>query len=388
MADAVLNRPLRYLPLSDAKQRALRDVLGPMVALANPLDYHTYIWNKMPELTAMFKAMLTDGADLTFLVIDFPREELAGAESWMVAIDALIEASKQTQSPVAIVATVPENIPDGVAQQLLDAGIASLNGIEEAMDATVAAASVGQLSVFPAALVLTTTVTTTVTTAVKTAVKARPSDQAETLTEHHAKQLLLEIGLDVPAFAVANNEDALVKAAFKIGYPLVLKISGVAHKTEQDGVVLDIKDDNELCIAAEQLFEKSSELLIEPFSNGVVAELLVGIVREPSGLLLLTIGSGGVLTELLSDTKSLLLPTDPEQIASAIAELKIAGLLQGYRNKPAADIKAIAAQIYKLCDWANSHANKIHEIEINPLLCLPDRAIVADALIRMEQAYD
>ena len=380
MADAVLNRPLRYPPLSDAKQRALRDVLGPMVALANPLDYHTYIWNKMPELTAMFKAMLTDGADLTFLVIDFPREELEGAESWMVAIDALIEASKQTQSPVAIVATVPENIPDGVAQQLLDAGIASLYGIEEAMDATVAAASVGQLSVFPAALVLTTAVTT--------AVKARPSDQAETLTEHHAKQLLLEIGLDVPAFAVANNEDALVKAAFKIGYPLVLKISGVAHKTEQDGVVLDIKDDNELCIAAEQLFEKSSELLIEPFSNGVVAELLVGIVREPSGLLLLTIGSGGVLTELLSDTKSLLLPTDPEQIDSAIAELKIAGLLQGYRNKPAADIKAIAAQIYKLCDWANSHANKIHEIEINPLLCLPDRAIVADALIRMEQAYD
>jgi len=372
MADAVLKRPLQYQPLSSLKQRALRDVLGPMVALANPLDYHTYIWNKLPEMTAMFEAMLTDAADLTFLVIDFPREELEGAESWMVAIAALIEAKNRTKSPVAIVATVPENIPDSVAQQLLDADIPSLYGIEEAMDATVAAASVGRLSVCPDAAPL-----------VLTRPGAEPGVQCEVLTEQRSKQLLLEYGLAVPALSIADSKDEVIAVAREIGFPVVVKVVGVEHKTEHNGVALNIIDESELLAAAERLFEKSNQLMVESFCDGAIAELLVGIVREPSGLLMLTIGSGGVLTELLRDTSNLLLPTTRDQIDKCISELRIAGLLCGYRNKPAADMNAIVEQIYKLCDWAGTHANELQEVEINPLLCLPDRAIVADALIRM-----
>ena len=133
------------------------------------------------------------------------------------------------------------------------------------------------------------------------------------------------------------------------------------------------------------MFAKSDQLLIESFYDDTVAELLVGIVRESSGLLTLTLGAGGVLTELLRDTKSLLLPTNASEIECAIKDLKIAALLQGYRNKPAADVNAVIEQIGMLCNWAVKHADDLQEVEVNPLLCQQDGAVVADALIRMRQ---
>ncbi len=371
MADAAVHRPLEYMTLSDARRDELREALGPMVALANPLDYHTYIWNQLPAMTATFTAMLKEGADLSFLVIDFPDQELPGGESWMVAIEALVAAKKRTKSAVAIVASLPENVPYSVARQLLSEGIPSLYGIEEAMDATVAASFVGksitQLSSAPVVLA------------------EACAGKYETLTEYQSKQLLRQAGLDVPASSVISTDADATSAALKIGYPVVLKVVGEAHKTEHDGIVLDIRDEPALLSAAERLFVSSNQLLVESFCSDAVAELLIGIVRESSGLLTLTIGAGGVLTEMLRDTKCLLLPASDDDIACAINELKIAALLHGYRNKPAANLTAVVRQISLLCNWAVQHANRLQEVEVNPLLCLHDRAIVADALINMGQ---
>lgn len=371
MADAAVDRPLQYLPLSATKTEALRNALGSMVALANPLDYHTYIWNKLPEMTATFTAMLSEGADLSFLVIDFPHPELPGGESWMVAVQALIDARKATQSAVAIVATLPENIPNNVAQLLLAEGIPSLYGIEVAMDAAVAVSSIGKsFESCSSAPVL---------------IAAEEPDQCEILTEHQSKQLLQQAGLDVPCFALVNSCDEARAAASKIGYPVVLKLVGTAHKTEHEGVVLNLADEKELGAAATRLFNKSDQLLVESFCDGAIAELLVGIVRESSGLLTLTLGAGGVLTELLHDTRNLLLPVTADEIQGALDELKIASLLRGYRSKPAANLAILIEQIQLLCDWAEKHADDLQEVEVNPLLCLHDRVVVADALIRMKQ---
>lgn len=187
------------------------------------------------------------------------------------------------------------------------------------------------------------------------------------------------------ASSVISTDADATSAALKIGYPVVLKVVGEAHKTEHDGIVLDIRDEPALLSVAERLFVSSDQLLVESFCSDAVAELLIGIVRESSGLLTLTIGAGGVLTELLRDTKCLLLPASDDDIACAINELKIAALLHGYRNKPAANLTAVVRQISLLCNWAVQHANRLQEVEVNPLLCLHDRAIVADALINMGQ---
>ena len=96
MADAIGDRPLHYPPLSDKQQQDLRAALGPMVALANPLDYHTYIWNDRDALTATFTAMLQTPATMTFLVIDFPRTDICDDDSWWVALHALVAARDAT----------------------------------------------------------------------------------------------------------------------------------------------------------------------------------------------------------------------------------------------------------------------------------------------------
>jgi acyl-CoA synthetase (NDP forming) len=371
MADAILGRQLVYKPMDDHKAKALREVLGPMVAIANPLDYHTYIWNDQPAMAATFAAMLNDAADLSFLVIDFPRVDLPGGESWDVAVDALIEAKRQTGAAVAILATLPENVPDAVSAKLLKEGIASLYGIDEAMDATAAVASIAALPVHAMPVVLS------------------QGDSAESqslvLTEHEAKERLQQAGLAVPGSAVVGDVDQAIATAQRIGYPVVAKLVGEAHKTELNGVELNIADDAALKAATSRLFALSDTILVESYCDGAVAELLVGIVREESGLLMLTVGAGGVYTELLRDTRSVLLPATAEDIKSVLQELNVAALLNGYRNKPAADLHAIIKQVTRLCEWAVDHVDELQEVEINPLLCLSDTAVVADALIRLRQ---
>jgi acyl-CoA synthetase (NDP forming) len=402
MADAILNKPVQYQRLSDAKKQALREALGPMVALANPLDYHTYIWNRLPEMTATFSAMLTDGADLSFLVIDFPREDLAGGESWLVAIDALIAAKKQTGSPVAILASLPENMPDSIAKRLLDEGIPSMYGIEEAMDAVVAASSTGKLAstrkYVPVVIACEPVereerrkhVQESSGVAESSLDASDPYDakSAAVLTEYQSKQLLKKAGLSVPEAELINDRDTVVSAANNIGFPVVLKLTDEAHKTEHDGVALNLRDEGELLAAADRLLARSNGLLVESFSSDVVAELLVGIVRESSGVLMLTLGAGGVLTELLRDTRNLLLPVSLKEIEVALGELNIAAVLHGYRNKPCADLSFVVEEIKRLSDWATEHADELFEVEINPLLCLSDGAVVADALIRMKHGFN
>lgn len=97
---------------------------------------------------------------------------------------------------------------------------------------------------------------------------------------------------------------------------------------------------------------------------------------------MLTLGAGGVLTELLRDTVSLLVPSPPEQVEQALRQLGCAPLLAGYRGKPAAQMAAILRAVMAVQSYVIANADTVTEVEINPLICTPDRAIAVDALIR------
>ena len=123
MADALGARDLTYPALSTEQKTALREALGPMVALANPLDYHTYIWGDLEAMTATFTAMLQTPAAMTFLVIDFPRTDVCEDEGWWLAVDAVIAARDATGATVALLATLPENLPEEVCERLMQHNI-------------------------------------------------------------------------------------------------------------------------------------------------------------------------------------------------------------------------------------------------------------------------
>jgi len=127
---------------------------------------------------------------------------------------------------------------------------------------------------------------------------------------------------------------------------------------------------------------QSESFLVEEMIANPVAELLVGVIRDPAHGFLLTIGAGGVLTELWQDTVSMLLPVTPSQIHDAMRNLRIAPLLNGYRGKPAADLGAITQAIMAVQAYVIAHQDAISEVEVNPLICGTDSAIAVDALIR------
>jgi succinyl-CoA synthetase beta subunit len=122
--------------------------------------------------------------------------------------------------------------------------------------------------------------------------------------------------------------------------------------------------------------------LVEEMITGSLAEILVGVVLDPAHGYVLTLAAGGVWTELMDDSVSVLLPVDGPGIGAALSQLRCAALLEGYRGAPPVDLQAVVIAVLAVQDYVIAHQGRVAEVEINPLICTPDAAIAADALIR------
>jgi hypothetical protein len=111
-------------------------------------------------------------------------------------------------------------------------------------------------------------------------------------------------------------------------------------------------------------------------------------VRDPVHGFVLTLGAGGIWTEILRDTVTRLLPITEDEIRAALADLRVAPLLRGYRGAPAANIEAVVAVVLAVQAYVASQAGMLEEVEINPLLCTPTRAVAVDALVRFRDDYE
>jgi acetate---CoA ligase (ADP-forming) len=126
-------------------------------------------------------------------------------------------------------------------------------------------------------------------------------------------------------------------------------------------------------------------ILVEPMVADGVAELILGVSRDPQVGLCLCIGFGGVLVELLADRVLLLLPTTEAEVRAAVLGLRGAPLLAGFRGRPPGDLDAVAAAALAVARFAAAHADRLVELDVNPLIVRPAGlgAVAADVLIRM-----
>jgi acyl-CoA synthetase (NDP forming) len=191
--------------------------------------------------------------------------------------------------------------------------------------------------------------------------------------------------VQVPAGRVVADSAEAAQAADALGYPVVLKALGVAHKSEAGAVRLGLKGPGEVGQAAEALGPLGTGLLVEAMVTDAVAELLIGVTRDPQFGLMMTIATGGVLVELLGDSASLLLPASGDEIRGAILSLKTAPLLLGFRGRPVGDVEAAVAAAVAIARFAEANAADLEELDVNPLLVRPqgEGAVAVDALIRM-----
>ena len=118
-----------------------------------------------------------------------------------------------------------------------------------------------------------------------------------------------------------------------------------------------------------------------------VAELIIGVTRDAQMGLRLMIGSGGVLVELLHDTATLLIPASREDVATALNTLQMAPLLDGYRGRPKADVKAVLDSIMAVQYFAMDQSASLIELDINPLIVGAEGwgAFAADILLTVEE---
>ncbi|WP_157015660.1 acetate--CoA ligase family protein [Mesorhizobium xinjiangense] len=372
MADAAQGRRVHYPRLSEAHRASVKSTLGPLVAVANPLDYHTFIWNDEPAMTATFSAMVSGGFDLNMLVMDFPRGDRCSDADWWPTIRAYERALKDNAARGAIVAALPENLPEDYLGGLMERGIVPLMGIAETIDAAEAAAFIGEAWKRPP------------TSHLRGGRTAGPGgDAPNTPDEAEAKALLAGAGLAVPPGLRAADAEEAAAAAERIGFPVALKALGLAHKSEHDAVKLNLADAESVRQAADALEGLGNGLYVERMAEGGVAELIVGITRDPLFGPVMTLGSGGVFVELLKDSATVLLPADRSQIEASLRSLKMFPLLDGYRGRPKADIAAAVEAIAGIAGFALEHADRLSELDINPLIvCGEDQgAWIADALM-------
>lgn len=360
-ADTAMTTGVAFPPLNDTQTTNLRAALGPRVALANPLDYHTYIWRDVPAMTRAFAAIADPAIAITLLIVDFPCADRCSAADWDCAIEATIAAASETGALYAMAATLPELMPQDVAATLMASGVVPFCGLSEALAACGYAAIPRPTRADPILL-------------------PGPDRNAVLVPEAQAKKSLAAHGLRIPNATRCATPVDVARAATQIGFPLVVKGEGVAHKTEMDAVKLNITSAEAAQKVATDM--PANSYLVEEMITGTLSELLVGVVRDPAHGFVLTVGAGGTLTEIMQDSASLLIPASDTAIMDALGSLRIAPLLDGYRGAAKPDTNVILRAIRTVQDYVIANADTLHEIEINPLICTKTDAIAADALLR------
>jgi acetyl-CoA synthetase len=362
--------------LPPAAHARLLAVLGEKVTVANPLDYHTYIWGDLAAQTECFAGLMDCGFDAHVLVLDFPRADRCEGASWQTTLDAFVAAQQQTGAAAVVLSSLPEGLPDGVGATLLAQGIAPMQGTADCMQAIARAARVGAAQARCAELLPVSG------TAPAPAHKVHGTGQL--LNEVASKQALQAFGLPISHCACVPAS-AAAQAAQRLGFPVVVKAvsANLAHKTEAGGVRLNLQTPQAVQQAVDAMAHLSDAFLVEQMASGVVAEIIVGITRDAQFGLCLTLGAGGIWVDLLQDAITLLLPVTRGDIQQALQGLKIWPLLQGYRGQPAGDVAALVDAVGAIAAYAQSQAAHLLELDVNPILVQPQGVLAVDALIRL-----
>ncbi len=350
VADLGERRRLAFPPPTGAHAAAVAATLDRLVAVTNPLDYHTFGWGDRAALEATFTAMLAGPYDAGLLLLDFPARSGGDDAAWRTAAAAFAGAATATGTPGVVAATVAANCP----ADLDLGGVAVIGGLQEALAGIEAAVA------RPAAA----------------AVHPVPDGAPErVLDEAESKARLTGAGIAVPPGAVTDGAGA-VAAAAALGNPVAVKALGIAHKSDAGAVHLDLAGSAAVADAAAAL---DGPLLVEKMVPGVVAELHVGAAAVPGIGGLLTLAAGGTLVELHRDAAHLLLPVTAAEVLGALRGLRIWPLLAGHRGRPAADLDAAVAAILALARMVADGAAA--EVEVNPLALLADGAVALDARV-------
>ena len=200
----------------------------------------------------------------------------------------------------------------------------------------------------------------------------------KSLAENEVKELLRESGIPTTDFQVVKKFEEIDQK--KLKFPVVLKVcsSTILHKTDVGGVVLEVARDQ-----LEQEFSKMREkfpdemLLVESYQDRR-AEVIVGLINDPTFGLTIMFGLGGIYTEVYKDVTFRVVPIKKEDAEEMLHEIKAAPILEGFR-KIKVDRDAIVSLLMKVSALGEKYMDKIAEMDLNPVFVKEKGAVVVDA---------
>ncbi len=372
-ADACAGAGLELPQLAPETRARLAESLPREASLANPVDMLGSAVASTYE--AVVPHVLADpGIDA--VIVLFVPPVVAGAEEVAEAVVRGVEAGGQPDKPVLAAFISDEGIPASLLRR--GSGVAGFEYPESAARALAHAVDraewlrrpVGEPPVLdgidrPAAEKLVASVLA--------------SGDDAWLRPEQVRGLLGAYGIPLVAERVAATADEAVEAAMDLGLPVVVKSAAAgAHKTETGGVALDLDSEEAVRAAVERI---GLPVLVQRMVAGG-AELLAGVVQDPTFGPLVAFGPGGIFAELIGEAQFRIAPLRLADADDLVTTGKAGTLVAGFRGKPPADAGALVDLVLRLARLAED-LPEVAELDLNPVLGLSDGCVVVDARVRV-----
>jgi acetyltransferase len=221
-----------------------------------------------------------------------------------------------------------------------------------------------------------------------------PSSSQAPLSQSAIAEGLMQCGLSEPKSRFATTAADAAKIAGELGFPVVLKIVSpdILHKTEIGGVHTGLSSEADVERAAQQMLmnvrQRAPEALVTGFmvqEQAMGVELLIGLQQDPLYGPMLTIGAGGIFVELMKDVAHSMLPVRGRDVEQMLEKLRVKKLLDGWRGSAAIDLPALVTSICNLSDFYLRHRDAIGDLEINPVIIMPQGKGLRAVDIRVTQ---
>jgi acetyltransferase len=225
----------------------------------------------------------------------------------------------------------------------------------------------------------------------KALIQSKLTTENHLLTEVEAKDLLSAYGIPVNKIETTASRTEAVDIAKDIGFPVTLKINSpdITHKSDANGVLLDLKNEQEVSDAFEQIIQNAKSydakarldgVSIQPMVRHTGSELILGAKKDRDFGPVILFGMGGVLAEVLKDQTIALPPLNRLLAKRLIEKTSVYRLLKGYRNIPPANLELLEEILIRLAQLVTDFS-EIHELDINPLVVTENGFSAVDARV-------
>ena len=360
--------------LSDDTVRKIEDVIDPELPAVNPLD----AWSRggpdaSSQMTRSLTLMMQDrGAAMGVVVHD----RAPFGKIYPSYLTYMQRARAESGKPVALVSATQGTGCDAAVLTSTHAGFPVLDGVSQFLQAARA------LFAYRDFLLRGQSEWAAPDEKVVELWQSRLRS-GETLGELDALRMLSDFGVQTSSPEAAAGEEAVLEAAKKCRYPVVLKTAnpGLLHKSDHGGVIVGISDEEQLRQMYSLMRGRLGDaVLIAPVVNSGV-EIIFGLKRDPQFGPVVLLGFGGVLAETIGDVQFALPPFNAEHARRCLDRMKLRPLLDGVRGAPAVNVEGLCKIAERFSVMAHALRDVLAEVDVNPVIVNEDGATAVDALV-------